>query len=108
MEEYADEFVDVGGCVRHAPQRDECAVVNEIEVCYTKEDGEVCKVLVFAIDIGTVLINLETTREMLGHTNLTSTLRYTHGLDGVPAFDFVKYILLRENRGGRHEDVQGV
>jgi hypothetical protein len=53
-----------------------------------------------ADQIGAILINLESTRELLGHKTLASTLIYTNGLDGVPEFDFVKHIILRESGKG--------
>lgn len=60
------------------------------------KSGEKYKIT--AEEIGEVLINLETTREILGHTSIKSTLRYVHGMEDIPEFAFVRDIFLRDSR----------
>ena len=71
--------------------------MDKIQVNYEDELGNMHTVDVDIYQIGKILTNLENTRIQLGHKTIKSTLRYVNGMDGIPAFDYVKYIIDREN-----------
>ena len=72
--------------------------MKEVSICLQDKEGIEYKENITAEQIGEIFINLETTRDLMGHKNIRSTLQYTHGLDGLPAFAFIKEIILREGR----------
>jgi len=67
-----------------------------VKICTYDEQGNEHTYEINPRVVGQFLINLERIKELLGHTTITSTIRYVHGLENIPEYVFVRDIILRE------------